>query len=228
MGVMEAMGSSRSSWALSIFEILQLFFQDTFHLRSSTVFWNMFKTSKHICTSTIPRRNNKNLQQPYMFPAILTDCPSDPEKSDILQLPSQTFVENIVVAVEPRKHVGSAFAFVNSAAFRWLIGSAAAQHSLQIFSLLSIKGTGLSPAANEATLQPRLCKHMMEKEKGWNKPKQGWTSTSKNGSPKSSTMILSTPKCPGRSNTVISKFSLILSSLQFICKNLNSCARVQN
>ena len=87
MGVMEAMGSSRSSWALSIFEILQLFFQDTFHLRSSTVFWNMFKTSKHICTSTIPRRNNKNLQQPYMFPAILTDCPSDPEKSDILQLP---------------------------------------------------------------------------------------------------------------------------------------------
>ena len=68
----------------------------------------MFKTSKHICTSTIPTRNNKNLQQPYMFPAILTDCPSDPEKSDILQLPSQTFVENIVVAVEPRKHVGSA------------------------------------------------------------------------------------------------------------------------
>ncbi len=106
-------------------------------------------------------------------------CPSDPEKSDILQLPSQTFVENIVVAVEPRRNVGSAFAFT-IAAFRWLICwqkkghclSAAAQHSLHFFStLLSIKGTGLSPAANEATLQqwgrfmqPHLCKHMMEKQ----------------------------------------------------------------
>lgn len=51
MGLVEAMGSSRSSWAQSIFEILQLFFQDTFHLRWSTVFLQYvqnFKAHLHI------------------------------------------------------------------------------------------------------------------------------------------------------------------------------------
>ena len=104
------------------------------------------------------------------IPAIFMYCPSDPEKSDILQLPSQTFVENIVVAVEPRRNVGSAFAFT-IAAFRWLICwqkkghclSAAAQHSLHFFQLFSasrVQGSVPQPMRPPCNSGAGSCSHI--------------------------------------------------------------------